>query len=84
MGFGKLNNMTYKDVVARYPSYVEWAANKYDKNKGGYGRSHALCLFVEWAIYHGHVEKVVAKEHSVELNPNAGGEQEHQEETINC
>ena len=56
MGFGKLNNMTYKDVVARYPSYVEWAANEYDKNKGGYGRSHALCLFVEWAIYHGHVE----------------------------
>ena len=73
MGFGTFKNMAYKDVLARHPSYVEWAANEYDKNKGGYGRSHALCLFVEWAIYHGHVEKVVAKEHSVELNPNAGG-----------
>ena len=73
MGFGKLNNMTYKDVLARHPSYVEWAANEYGNNKGGYGRSHGLSLFVEWLIYHGHVEKVVAKEHTVELNPNAGG-----------
>lgn len=73
MGFGTFKNMAYKDVLARHPSYVEWAANEYGNNKGGYGRSHGLSLFVEWLIYHGHVEKVVAKEHTVELNPNAGG-----------